>query len=634
MSRSALPYAIGVFLFTLILPLTNHAPGVLGFADAAEFNLVSYLAGVAHAPGFPAYTLFSSLFLIPASWVSGTVTSLVFFSALCLALAALLLFDSTFRLLKTLWPEHPLSMHLMTAATVASFPVTGTTLWHWAHAVEVYTLQTLFVTMVIYGLVLREDGKPKPGTVLAALGFGLGLANHHLTTVFLLPFLIVLWPSGWMKRSPVQGKKKKPKQGTIWKELTGGDAVLFAAISSGVVVLAYGWLMWRSSDILPFAFGSPNTPERLIYHLSGGAWMKNTQTVVKGIVAMRLPYFLRITWEQFFLSSGFLIYGIIALQKTGQSRLWMAITGYFLLIFVYQLRIDQTADTDAYLCTAFFLMSLLSAPGLFLFARLKPYIWLTFPAILTAQAWINHPKTDLRDFDLSTAILRDLDRSAPQGSVVLIADWTASINALNARITQDFRKDLCILNYDLKFTHHELFRRNYPDVYAEVAAPYERFISLLGQYHPQEVYNTGCTLNQPDLLRAYLDVIKALQDYCTRRGVAFMADPKAYVFLVQQGVFPSTHVSGAYLSTMPGTTQANDAFLRLEHKWINNRHVLSDPSAADKLVDLEAALDMHRRYWQQTGDTVRLGLAETHYQDIKRRQREMKKKMAFLFRMP
>ncbi len=632
MRNSTSLFAAAVFLFTLILPLTNQAPGVLGFADAAEFNLVSYLSGVAHAPGFPAYTILSSLFLVPASAFAGTVTSLVFFSALCLAVAALLLFFSALRLLSHLKPEATEPQLLIAAAITAAIPVTGTTLWHWTHSVEVYTLQTLFVTLVLHGLILREDGHRRHGTLLAAIGFGLGLANHHLTAVFLFPFLVILWPSGWLKPNQSEGKKKTVNKGVSWNELTGSDARLFAGIVTGIVVLAYGWLMVRSTVNLPFAFGNPDTLDRLIYHLSGGAWMKNTQSVVKGIVGMRLPYFLRITWEQFFLFSGFLVYGLVALSKSGYNRFWLAIAGYFAVIFIYQLRIDQTADTDAYLCTAYFLLTLLAAPGILLYARYRPYTWVTLPLLLVAQTWINFSKTDLRDFDLSTAILRDLDRSAPKGSVVLIADWTASINALNARITQNFRKDLVVLNYDLKFTHHELFKRNYPEVYAEVAAPYERFIGLLGQYHPQEIYNTGCTLDQRDLLNAYLDAIRALQNYCSKRGVAFMADPKAYVFLVQQGVFPDTHVSGSYLSTLPGTPEANDAFLRLEHNWIDNRHVLSDPSAADKLVDLEAALDMHRRYWQQKGDTTRLRIAENKYQDIKRRQRDMKKKMAFLFR--
>ena len=57
-----------------------------------------------------------------------------------------------------------------------------------------------------------------------------------------------------------------------------------------------------------------------------------------------------------------------------------------------------------------------------------------------------------------------------------------------------------------------------------------------------------------------------------------------------------------------------------------------DPSAADKLVDLEAAMDFQRMYWKQTGDSSRLRIAEKNYKSIKQIQNKMKKKMNFLFR--
>ncbi len=109
-----------------------------------------------------------------------------------------------------------------------------------------------------------------------------------------------------------------------------------------------------------------------------------------------------------------------------------------------------------------------------------------------------------------------------------------------------------------------------------------------------------------------------------------MADPKAYVFLSQQGAFPQAFISGSYVSDREG--KGNDAFLKLEHRWLNNRHVQMDPSASDKLVDLEAAMDFQRKFWQQTGDLKRAQVAEEKYHQIKRLQNQLKKKMKFLFR--
>ncbi len=618
-----------VFLFNFILSISNANFTVLGFADAAEFALVSDIAGIAHAPGFPAYILLAKAFsaMLGFSGMEHT-TVLVLFSAISMSLATVLLFLSSLLLLEQNFGHIHVFKRNIIAICSACAPLTGTTLWHWSHSVEVYALQVLFIAMVFYGLCLRESGKNKVGTWWAALGFGLGMSNHHLTMLLFLPFIILLWPGGWMKRSIP--KKKQLAEKTDWKSLTGKEAMLFAMITSTVLLLCYGWMMLRASTPLPFAFGSPDTIDRLLYHLSGGAWIKNTQAGVKGILGMRLPYFLRITFEQFFLSGVFLVSGIIHLIGRKYHRLWISMAAYFIILFIYQLRIDQTADTDAYLCTAFFLLFTIVPLGMAKVCSWYEKAIYALPVFVFIQVFLHFPKTDLRDFDLSHALMRDLDRSNAKGSIVLIADWTNIINYNYARIHDNFRKDLCVLNYDLKFTHHDLFRRNYPEVYHEISGSYDRYISLLGKYHPEEIYNTGCSLDHPDLLNAYLDVIRALQEYCRKNNLSFNADPKAYVFLSGQGVFTNAHISGSYVSNRPGT--GNDEFLKLEHQWLNNKRVQMDPSASDKLVDLEAALDFQRSYWLQTGDTARANIAAGKYEMIKRMQRQMKKKMKFLFR--
>ena len=615
------------FITTLILALSNANFQVLGFADAAEFALLTDIAGIAHAPGFPAYILAGKLFSVLLSIVGiQHLAALVILSAVCLASAAALLYRITEILLHHSFTGlHPLR-NAFIATSTALAPVTGTTIWHWSHSAEVYSAQILFVTMVMYGLTLRETGKSTQGIWWTAIGIGLGLSNHHLTMILLLPFAALLWRGGWLIQSTTAGKKNK----NIKPQWSWNDFRRTAMIATIVMVFFYGWMYFRASVELPYAFGNPDTLDRLFYHLKGGAWMQNTKSVVKGIIGMRTPYFLRITFEQFFFCGIFLALGIIYLYTSKRHRLWMAITGYFLVLFLYQLRIDQTADTDAYLCTPYFLLYTLLPFGMARVCTWYARAFYFLPVFIIAQAFIHFPKTDLRDFDLSTALLRDLDLSASKGSVVIIADWTNVINYHYARIHDNFREDLIVLNYDLKFTHYDLIRRNYPEFYKAISASYDRYIQLLGQYHPEEIYNTGCTLDQPDLLQAYLETIRSIQAYCEQQNVPFIADPKAFVFLSQQQLFPVTHISGSYVSNRPGT--GNDQFLQLNHQWLKNRHVRMDPSAADKIVDLEAAMDFQRMYWKQTGDSSRLRIAEKNYKSIKQMQNKMKKKMNFLFR--
>ena len=623
-------YPLLVFTGSLFLLLSNANFNSLGFADAAEFALQSDLAGIAHAPGFPAYILLSKLVttLFEAFGISH-IAALVLFSALCTSLAASLLYQTSVLLLQHGWPGLDQTRITFISITTALLPITGTTIWHWSHAVEVYALQVLAAMMVLYGFTLRETGRHLQGLIIAGAGIGIGLANHHLTMIILLPFAALLWKQGWLSPVIIHTKKKNAASGNtnFTKDL---QLLLIPAIV--IPAICYGWMLFRAGAELPFAFGNPDNISRLFYHLSGGAWIKNTQTVVKGIIALRTPYFLRISFEQFFFSGIFIVLGIIYLNTGKRNRLWLALFGYYLFLFVYQLRIDQTTDTDAYLCTPFFLLFALVPFGMARVCSWYARAFYFLPLLVFVQAVIHFPKTDLRDMDLSTALMNDLDTAAPKGAIVLIADWTNVINYHYARIHDGFRKDLCVLNYDLKFTHFDLFRRNYPEVYKAVSVSYDRYIQLLGQYHPQEIYNTGCTLDQPELANAFLQVIIDLQRYAKQHNVPFMADPKAYVFLSQQGVFPTAHVSGSYISDRPG--QGNDEFLRFDHRWIHNAHVMADPAAADKLVDLEAAFDFQRMYWKQTGDQQRLMLAEKNYKSIKQMQNKMKKKMAFLFRRP
>lgn len=621
-----------VFLSSLVISLVNANFSALGFADAAEFALVNELFGIAHAPGFPAYVIFSKICTSLFSMVGMThLAGLVLFSSVCMSLASVLFYLSAIILLKNTYAQlTTTTLHLIAICTALA-PVTGTTLWHWSHSVEVYSLQILSISIVFYGLLQRELGAIKSGNYFTSIGLGIGLANHHLTTIIFIPVMILLWPQGWLVNKS-SGKKKNEKEKINWAELFGKDAKTVALGTTAILVIFYGWMYIRASAELPFAFGSPNTPDRFIYHLSGGAWIKNTQATVKGIVGMRLPYFLRISFEQFFLFFIFILMGIIYLISSGKHRLWAGITFYYLFFLIYQLRIDQTADTDAYLSAPFFLMGIFAGMGMARVSTWHPKASFLFPVLLLIQTGLNYPKTTLANFDVSTSFMNDLNKSIEKGSVVLIADWTNIINYNYARIKTGFRSDLCVLNYDLKFTHYDLFRRNNPSVYAAVKPAYDRYISLLEKYHPEEIYNTGCTLDQPDLLQAYLQVVRDLQAYCEKNNIAFVTDPKAYVFLSQQNAFPNPHISGSYVSSKAGI--GNDDFLKFNHGWLSNYHAQCDPSAADKLVDLEAAMDFQRGYWKQIGDTQRESLAEKNYRIIKRQQNQMKKKMKFLFRRP
>jgi len=620
------------FTIPLILVLSNANFTSFGFADAGEFSLVTKINGVAHPPGFPAYVLFASLFTkIVALFHVSHVASLVIFSAISVAIAAMILYLSSNILLEKIAVEVSLENKIFISLSTAILSVTGLCTWHWAHSIEVYAFQILCMSLLLHGLIKFQFERKNSGILITSIGFGLGLANHHLSMILFTPFLLLLLPEGWLKIQDDINKKKIKKQvSSKTNFFFQKQFILFVASTTLIVFTFYGWLMIRANAPLPFAFGNPDTIGRLFYHLSGGAWIKNTQAEVKGIIGMRFPFFLRLTLNQFLLFLPFLIFGIITLYNKKINRLLLSIIGYYLLVLFYQLRIDQTSDTDAYMLSPFFLLMLLIPLGIASFIKQNSKLIYLIPVLLVFQITINYPKSNLKKFNVSESLMQELDKSTPKGSIVLFADWTNVITYSFYRNEYQFRKDLIVLNYDLKFTNYKLLERNYPELYKNIKPDYDQYINLLGQAHPEEIYNTGCTLDNKELLDSYLALIKKLQDYCTSKNIAFMADPKAYILLSQSGMFKVTHVSGSLVADR--ITGLGKSFPNLNYDWLNEPRLMAEPGASDKMVDIEAAMDFNRNYYRQTGNIQLADQAELSYQRIKKIERDMKLRMPFLFR--
>jgi hypothetical protein len=627
-------FAVISFIIPFCIFLSNASFHNLGFADASEFALVTKFFGIAHPPGFPSYVLFATFFskLIGLSGLTH-VSTLVIFSSACVAFSCMLLYLTSWEILSKLNKDENTRNNELVSLIASIVPAAGSTIWHWAHSVEVYGFQLFASGLLIYGVTAFEIKKEIRFVIMAAFGYALGLANHHLSMILFSPFLLLLLSPGWLdlpKSTKENSKKKTSSKPPFWYFLKEKSFLYFSGTTLLLLIIFYGWMMVRAATPLYFAFGSPDNLSRLFYHLSGGAWIKNTQAEVKGIIGMRFPYFMSLKFGQFLFFLPVLIAGIIALLNKKLSRLLVMIVGYYLLVLIYQLRIDQTADTDAYMVTPFYFLCLLLPFGILMITNLNKKLIYLFPLLIIFQFFMNYPKTDLTKFDLSDSLMKEIDRAAPKGSVILIADWTSIITYTYYRNEYNFRPDLFVLNYDLKFTYFKLLERNYPPLYKAIKPEYDRYINLLGEAHPAEIYNTGCSLDNPQLLEAYLDVIKKLQSYCRSNEVAFMADPKAYVTLNQYGVFKDAYVSGCLVSNVQ--TGKGNEFTKLDFHWLNEPRLSMEPAAADKLVDLEAALDFNRNYYTQTGETNYADAAENSYQRIKRLQREMKKNMPFLFR--
>jgi hypothetical protein len=181
-NRPRLWVATGVFGLCLAVYILTLAPGVLG-GDSGELQYIPYILGVAHPTGYPLYTLLGWL------WTHGVVVGDV---AYRMNLLSALLGASTAAVLYLI-VHHLTSRHVpaLLAAVLFAF---SPTFWMQTIVAEVYTLNTVFVVLVIYLLLRWEAARPSArDLLLAAFVYGLSLTNHRGIIVFLPALALFVW---------------------------------------------------------------------------------------------------------------------------------------------------------------------------------------------------------------------------------------------------------------------------------------------------------------------------------------------------------------------------------------------------------------------------------------------------------
>jgi Protein of unknown function (DUF2723) len=150
--------------------------------DSPELITAAVTLGVAHAPGYPLFTILGNLFsLVPFGSLPFRVNLL---SVICDALAIGVVYFSAFRLTRS----------QLAAAVAALLLAVNPTFWEWSLAAEVFPLNNLLAAVLILLLVTWHE-HPERSALLIAAFFVAGLAlTNHQTIVLLAPaFCFVLW---------------------------------------------------------------------------------------------------------------------------------------------------------------------------------------------------------------------------------------------------------------------------------------------------------------------------------------------------------------------------------------------------------------------------------------------------------
>jgi len=631
-------FAFLAFAISFALFWFTHSDS-LGFADAGEFAVVTKLASVAHGPGFPSYIYLGWLWSAILSLFSAShFMHIMLFSITSTAAACSLLYLTVFGILKRTYPDYEeLYQHFIALGSAFAF-ASGFTAWYWANNVEVYAFHVFTFALMVYGAVTFNKSRSTKDLVIGAIGLSLGLANHHLTTILFIPFLFLfaggdVFTATVVTKPDTKKKKvhKKASEITIVSFIRSRQFVIFATVTFVTTTFFYGLMMVRASVDLPFKFGQPDNLSRFFFHVSGGAWMNKTLENSEGILGMRFPYFAWLLMHQYGAFLLLVLAGLVELFRKGWSRMAYAIIGFFVLLQFYQLRLDQTGDSDAYMLLPYYALSLAIPFGIGWLMEYRRQAFALIPVFVIVQMLWNFPLDDKRKLDVSKSLMKSLDESAPQNSVILISDWTLIAQYEYYRIVENFRPDLVVLNYDYKFTNYKLLPIMYPEFYKLIKPEYDNFVMQLGKVNPQQIYNTGCDLSTPALSKAYTDLFLKTVSVCGAKQYPLLYDPHAFVYMLQNKlVTANIFVSGCFVSQTK--VPVVNSFAKLPYEWLDQPVIPHEPGAADKMVDIQAMLDFNHRYFDAIGDTADSRITQQSYNKIINLQSAMHDNIPYLFR--
>jgi hypothetical protein len=214
--------------------------------DSGEFVAAAVQLDIAHPPGHPLSALYGKLLtLVPLGSLSFRVA---LGQAIATAAACALLCRANAAALRGMRLDpHVTWAFALFGAWLSAF---GYGVWFQAVRPEVYALQTLCVALVYERLMHASSPENSAAAPLltAALTLGLGLTNHHLIALLLVPaFLPALW-------NVVRARR--------WHVL-GGACVLGALGLS-----TYLYLPLRASHAPPMNMGDPSNWERFFWVVS------------------------------------------------------------------------------------------------------------------------------------------------------------------------------------------------------------------------------------------------------------------------------------------------------------------------------------------------------------------------------
>ena len=328
-----------VSIILLAVYLRTLLPGVGYMGDTAKFQFIGKVLGIPHAPGYPNYILLNHLFvsIFPFGTLAFKANLL---SAIYTVIASIFIYK-LFRLLQ---------INPWIAASITLTLCLGKTVWIHSVIAEVYTLNLLYTTLVVFLFVKWHLSKQDRFFYLACFFYAISFGNH-LLMITLLPGIIYL--------VYVTDKKTfiSPKK------------ILFCAFCIMLGAGQYYYLIWRTLDpsSVYLELRASNFSELLKIVTGGGSRDDVFRLLTPELYLAKIEKFAFFFGRELLFLIPLPVIGFLS-KKRNQLYWFVFILFAGSLFFSFNYSID---DIWVYLIPCYFYLSVFSAIGVE-----RIYLWI------------------------------------------------------------------------------------------------------------------------------------------------------------------------------------------------------------------------------------------------------------------
>ena len=520
---------LALFVISLIVYYITLQPD-LGFIDCGELAASASTLGICHPTGYPLWTIlahFWTMLPLPGS----VIFQLNLFAAFVTALSVWVMFLATVELLdylssvksnpkqskpqgkqKSSQAAKPTAesaasegesangfVNTIVAAASALAYAFAQTVWAQGNSIEVYSLQALMITSVLFVYFRAVRNQNRSMFLLSSFLLGLSFSNH-MTTVLLIPAMAFLYffPAGG--RADFSANR--------WRALLP----MFVAFVAGLSLYLY--LPLRSAMEPAVNWGWVHRSlSKFLYHVQGKQYQVWMFTGAEAFKANLVKFLSIAPYQLGFIGLVPMFWGMICAYRKEKSIFWfliLLIVGCLAYSLNYAIH-----DIETYFLTAIVAMCFLTAIGLWAIFESRPKFVRTSFALAVVSLFLNFGTNDLSQDVVVPEYTRLMTEKLPQNSVIISSQWDFFCSAfIYKQNVEKYRTDIVLVEQELlrRTWYLEQFRLWYPDLASKCTAEIDAFLADL------ELFESAKPFDAQRLQTRYEAMINAFIDQSKTSG--------------------------------------------------------------------------------------------------------------------